>query len=153
METMRRYYYYLFSLLVLLPALSCGGGSNSIKNVGLFGNWNIAMYPTNDPNPAYAFALALSQEGGSTYSGASITYTGSVPIPSDMCINATSLRATATVSSNNNYTMTITDTSTNTIISVTGTLPIQTNTVTGNYSTLPSQACSQSQGTMTMTPQ
>jgi len=149
---MRRYYYF-FSLLVLLPAMSCGGGSNAINNVGLFGDWNIAMYPTNNPNPAYVFAVALSQEGGSTYSGASIAYNGTVPIPSDMCINASSLRVTATVSGDNNYSMTITDTTTNTIISVTGTLPVQTNTVTGNYSTLSSPACSQSQGTMTMTPQ
>ena len=137
---MRRYY-YLFSLLILLPALGCGGGGNTINNVGLFGNWNITMYP------------AISQEGGSTYSGGSITYTGSVAPTSDMCIHAMSLRVSATVNSDNNYTMTITDTSTNTIISVTGTLPIQTNTVTGNYSTPASQACNQSQGTMTMVPQ
>jgi len=149
---MRRYY-YLFSLLILLPALGCGGGGNAINNVGLFGDWNITMYPTNDPNPAYAFALAMSQEGGSTYSGCSITYTGTVAPPSDMCIHAMSLRVSATVNSDNNYTMTITDTSTNTIISVTGTLPIQTNTVTGNYSTPAGQVCSQSQGTMTMVPQ
>ena len=149
---MRRYY-YLISLFALLPAVSCGGSGNAIKNVGLFGDWNVTMYPTNNPNPVYVFAVALSQEGSSTYSGSSTTYTGTVPVPSNMCINSSSLRVNATVSSDNNYSMTITDTSTSTVISVTGTMPIQSNTVTGNYSTLASQACSQSEGTMSMTPQ
>ena len=47
------------------------------------GDWNIAMYPTNSPTPVYVFALAMSQEGSSTYSGASIAYNGSVVAPSN----------------------------------------------------------------------
>jgi hypothetical protein len=150
---MRRYYYFLLAIPLLMSAASCGGGSSAPTNVGLFGNWNIAMYPTNDPNPMYVFALAMSQEGSSTYSGASIAYTGSVPPPTNMCINANSLRATATTNSNNNFTMTVTDTSGNTIISVTGSLSSQTTTVSGTYNNPSSQNCSQSQGTMSMVPQ
>jgi hypothetical protein len=150
---MRRYYYHLLVMLLLMSAVSCGSGNNVPNNVGLFGNWNIAMYPTNSPNPVYAFALAMSQEGGSTYSGASIQYTGSVAQPSNMCINPNSLRATATTDSNNNFTMTITDTSSNTTISVQGSLSSQTTTLSGTYNNPPSQICSQSQGTVSMTPQ
>ena len=111
------------------------------------------MYPTNNPNPAYVFALAISQEGNSTYSGASIAYNGSVAVPSNMCINANSLRATATTDSNNNFTLTITDTSSNTIISVRGSLSSQNTTLSGTYTNAASQSCSQSQGTMSMVPQ
>ena len=99
------------------------------------------MYPTNNPNPVYVFALAMSQLGSSTYSGASIAYNGSVAEPSNMCINANSLRATATLGSNNNFSMTITDTSTNTIISVQGTLSSQSNALSGSYTNGASQAC------------
>lgn len=150
---MRRYLYYLLSLPLLLSAVSCGSGSSAPHNVGLFGDWNIAMYPTNSPNPAYVFALAMSQEGNSTYSGASIAYNGSVAAPSNMCISASSLRATATTTSNNNFTMTITDSTSNTVISVQGSLSSQTTTLSGTYTNPPSQSCSQSQGTMSMVPQ
>jgi hypothetical protein len=150
---MRRYYYYLLTLPLLLFAVSCGSGSNGPQNVGLFGNWNVAMYPDNDPNPAYVFAMAISQEGGSTYSGASIAYNGSVPVPSNMCINGSSLRATATTSSDNSFTMTITDSTSDTIISVHGSLSSQTTTLSGTYTNPPSHSCNQSQGTMNMVPQ
>lgn len=111
------------------------------------------MFPTNDPNPAYVFALAMSQLGTSTYSGASITYTGSVPQPSNMCINASALHATATTDSDNNFNMTVTDSTTNTVISVRGSLTSQSTTLTGTYTNPPSQACVQSSGSMSMTPQ
>ena len=141
------------AILLLLCVAGCGTGSSAPHNVGLFGNWNIAMFPTNNPNPVYVFALAISQEGNSTYSGASIAYNGSVVAPSNMCINANSLRAAATTDSNNNFNMTITDTSSNTIISVRGSLSTQTTTLSGTYTNPSSQSCSQSQGTMSMVPQ
>jgi hypothetical protein len=141
------------AILLLLCVAGCGTGNSAPHNVGLFGNWNIAMFPTNNPNPVYVFALAISQEGNSTYSGASIAYNGSVTAPSNMCINPNSLRAAATTDSNNNFNMTITDTSSNTIISVRGSLSTQTTTLSGTYSNPSSQSCSQSQGTMSMVPQ
>lgn len=152
---MRRYYYYAVCLFLAFGTVSCGTGlyNNNPNNVGLYGNWNVVMYPTNDSNPAYVFGLAMSQEGNTTYSGASIAYNGGIAAPSNMCINPNALRATATVNNQSTYTMTITDTTTNTVISVTGSMPAQTTTVSGNYSTVASQACPQSQGTMTMTPQ
>jgi hypothetical protein len=79
------------------------------------------MYPTNDTNPVYVFALAMSQEGSNNYRGGSITYTGSVTAPTNVCINPETLNAVATTNGNN-YTMTITDTSTNTVIAVNGSL-------------------------------
>jgi hypothetical protein len=151
--TMRRYYYFLLTLPLLLSAVSCGSGSNGPQNVGLFGNWNVAMYANNDPNPVFVFAMAMSQEGSSTFSGASIAYNGSVPVPSNMCINGSSLRATATTSSDNTFTMTITDSTSNTIISVQGSLSSQTTTLSGTYTNAASQSCTQSQGSMTMVPQ
>jgi hypothetical protein len=150
---MKRYSFTLLPIVLLAFVAGCGTGTSNPSNVGLFGNWNIAMYPTNSANPSYVFALAMSQLGSSTYSGASIAYNGSVPQPGNMCIDANSLRATATVSSNNNFTMTITDTSTNTIISVQGSLSTVTNDLSGNYTNGASQACSASQGTVTMIPQ
>ncbi len=150
---MKRCQLTLLPIVLLALVAGCGTGVNTPSNVALFGNWNIAMYPTNNANPVYVFALAMSQLGSSTYSGASIAYNGSVAQPSNMCINANSLRATATVGSNNNFTMTITDTSTNTIISVQGSLTTQTNELSGNYTNGSSQACSASQGTVTMIPQ
>ena len=150
---MKRFSLCLLPLLLLLTLPGCGSGTSSPKNVGLFGNWNVVMYPTNNPNPAYVFGLAMSQEGNSTYSGASTTYTGSVAQPTDMCINPNSLRATATTNSNGTFVMTITDTATNTIITVNGSLATQTTTVSGTYDNPASQACKASQGNMSMTPQ
>lgn len=150
---MKRYLLCFLPLLLLITLPGCGSGASNPSNVGLFGNWNVVMYPTNNPNPAYVFGLAISQEGNSTYSGASTTYTGSVAQPSDMCINANSLRATATTGTNGTFTMTITDSSTNTIISVNGSLATQTTTISGTYTNPSSQACKASQGTMSMTPQ
>jgi hypothetical protein len=141
------------TVLLLLCVAGCGSGSSTPTNVGLFGNWNVTMYPTNNPNPVYVFALAMSQLGSSTYSGASITYTGSVPVPSNMCINGSSLRASATTDSDNNFNMTITDSTTNTVISVRGSLSSQSTTLSGTYTNPPSSACTQSSGTMSMTPQ
>ncbi len=111
------------------------------------------MYPTNNATPAYVYALAMSQLGSSTYSGGSIAYNGSVAQPSDMCIDALSLRATGTVAADNSFTMTVTDTSTNTIISMRGSLSTTTNALSGNYTNGASQACKASQGTFTMVPQ
>lgn len=145
----------IFSILLLMLLAGCGSGNNAPKNVGLFGNWNVAMYPTGSQTAVYVFGLALSQEG-TNYSGASITYNGSVPVPSNMCISASHLRATATTSTagnTTNYTMTITDTTSNTVITVTGTENPQSTTVTGNYSNPASATCPASVGTMDMVPQ
>jgi hypothetical protein len=139
---------------LLLTTIGCGGSSGTPTNIGLFGNWNVAMNPTNSPNAVYVFALAMSQEGSSTFSGSSIPYTGSVPIPSNMCIDPNSLRATATTGSNGQFTMTITDPTSNTIISASGSLNTQgTSTLSGTYNNPPSGSCSQSQGTFNMVPQ
>jgi hypothetical protein len=152
-SAMKRYILCLLPLVLLGTLPGCGSGNSNPNNVGLFGNWNVVMYPTNNPNPSYVFGLAMSQEGSSTYSGASTTYTGSVAQPTDMCINANSLRATATTTTNGAFTMTITDTSSNTIISVNGTLSSQSTTVSGSYTNPSSSTCKASQGTMSMTPQ
>jgi hypothetical protein len=141
----------LLALLFLVTITGCGGSNSTPNNVGLFGDWNIAMYPTGGANPVYVFALAMSQEG-SSYSGGSITYNGSVGIPTNMCLNPNDLRATATTSGTN-YNMTITDPATNTTISVNGTLPSGTQTVTGNYNNAASTGCPASQGSMSMVPQ
>jgi len=133
---------------------ACGSGyNNPPTNVGLFGNWNVAMYPTGSTTPVYVFALAISQEGGSNYSGASTTYTGSVGIPSNMCINGNSLSASATTTSTGSFTMTITDTSSSTIINTTGTVPTDSSTISGSYNNAASSTCPASSGTMTMVAQ
>lgn len=141
----------LLSLVLVTTIAGCGGGNNTPTNVGLFGNWNVVMYPTGNANPSYVFALALSQEG-SNYSGGSITYNGSVAPPSNMCIKANTLRATATTSGSN-FSMTVTDSTTSTVISVTGSLTSQTGQLSGTYSNQASPACTASQGTVVMSPQ
>lgn len=142
-----------FLVLVLLVTITgCGSGNNTPNNVGLFGNWNVVMYPNGSSTPAYVFGLAMSQLGGSNYSGSSITYTGTVPIPSNMCINAKTITATATTSGSN-FSMTVTDSTTNTIIAVQGSLATQTTTLSGTYNNTASQSCVASTGTVTMTPQ
>ena len=148
---MRRWLYIL-TVLSLIVLAGCGGNNNPTTNVGLFGYWNIVMYPTNNANPVYVFGLAMSQEGTNNYSGGSITYTGSVTAPTNMCINPKTLNAVATTNGNN-YTMTITDTSTNTVISVNGSLLSQTGSLTGNYTKAASQSCPASQGTANLAPQ
>jgi hypothetical protein len=143
----------LLSLFLLVMTAACGTGyNNPPTNVGLFGNWNVAMYPTGSTTAVYVFALAISQEGGSNYSGASITYNGGVPVPSNMCINAKTLSAIATTSGST-FSMTITDTTTHTVISVQGTLATQSSSISGTYNNPPSPACPASTGTMTMVAQ
>lgn len=145
-------YTLLLPIFLLFTVVSCGSGNNNpVNNVGLFGNWNIAMYATGSTTPTYAFGLAMSQEGNN-YSGASITYTGSVAPPANMCINANSLTATATTTGSN-YTMTITDATTNTTIRVTGAIPTDTTGVSGTYTNPSSSTCPESTGTMDMEPQ
>jgi hypothetical protein len=140
-------------ILLLVISAGCGGsGSSTVSNTGLYGNWNITMYPTGSSSPTYVFALAMSQEGSSNYSGGSLAYTGGVAAPSGMCINANALTATASTSGTN-FTMTITDTSSGTVIYVTGSLTTQTTTLTGSYSNAVSNTCSASSGTVTMVPQ
>ena len=140
-------------LLLIAMIAGCGTGyNNPPTNVGLFGNWNVAMYPTGSTTAVYVFALSMSQEGNSNYSGVSTRYTGSVPVPSNMCINANTLSANATTSGNT-FNMTITDTSTNTIISVSGTLASQSSSLTGTYNNTASQACAESAGTVSMVAQ
>ncbi|MGC2110886.1 MAG: hypothetical protein WA655_15300 [Candidatus Korobacteraceae bacterium] len=129
----------------------CGGSNNTTNNVGLFGDWNIVMYPTGSSTPSYVFALAISQEGTS-YSGSSITYTGGVAAPSNMCINANALSAQATTSGTN-FTMTVTDTTTDTVITVNGSLATQSGQLSGTYSNSVTAACQESRGTMAMSPQ
>jgi hypothetical protein len=148
---MRRWY-SLVPILLLAVIAGCGGDNNVDNNVGLMGYWNVAMYANGSQTAIYVFGLAMSQEG-SNYSGSSVAYDGSVPVPSNMCINANTLRATATTSGNN-YTMTITDTSSNTVITATGQL--ETNgatTLTGNYNNAASATCPASSGTLDMVPQ
>ncbi|MGD0931839.1 MAG: hypothetical protein ABR902_14405 [Candidatus Korobacteraceae bacterium] len=148
---MKRLSYFL--VLTLLAAIAgCGGSNNTPSNVGLFGNWNVVMYANGGTAPVYVFALAMSQLGGSNYSGSSITYNGSVGIPSNMCINGNTLAATATTSGSN-FTMTVTDRTTNTVITVQGSLATQTTTLSGTYNNLATSACTASTGTVTMTPQ
>ena len=82
----------LLVIFLLVMTAACGSGyNNPPTNVGLFGNWNVAMYPTGSTTPVYVFALAISSEGANNYSGASTTYTGGVAIPANMCINGNSL--------------------------------------------------------------
>ena len=148
---MRRFY-SLLPILLLAVLSGCGGSNNTTNNYGLYGDWNVAMYQNGSQTAVYVFGLAMSQEG-SNYTGSSIAYDGSVPVPSNMCINANSLRATATTSGND-YTMTITDTSSNTVITVTGQLESNGSTsVTGNYNNAASATCPASSGTMDMVPQ
>ncbi len=142
----------LFALVLILMSAGCGSGNNNPTNVGLFGNWNIAMFPTGSPNASYVFAMAISQEGTS-YSGSPITYTGTVSPPNNQCINTQDLRATATTTSSNNFTMTVTDATTQTIITMQGTLASDTTTLTGTYTNPASSTCSASSGTFSMTPQ
>ncbi len=143
----------LLSLFVLAVTAGCGTGyNNPPTNVGLFGNWNVTMTPTGSQTPVYVFGLAMSQEGSSNYSGASIPYTGGVPAPSNMCIDANKLSANATTSGSN-FTMTVTDPSSGTIISVQGTLAPQSSTISGTYNNAASSTCSASSGSMTMVAQ
>ncbi len=148
---MKRLSYFL-ALVLLATITGCGSGNNAQTNVGLLGNWNVVMYPNGSTTPSYVFGLAMSQEGSSNYSGSSITYNGSVAIPSNMCINGSALTASATTSGTN-FTMTVTDTTTDTVITVQGSLTTQTTTLSGTYNNLASQACPASTGTVSMTPQ
>jgi len=150
---MRRILPCLLAAFLLVMTAACGSGNNTPTNVGLFGSWNVAMYPTGNSSPVYVFALAMSQEGNNNYSGASTTYNGSVPIPNNMCIDSSTLRATATTSTGGSFTMTITDTTSNTIINVQGTLPTQGTTISGTYSNAASTGCTASSGTVTMVAQ
>lgn len=148
---MRRWLCFV-SLLLVASLSACGGSNNNTtNNVGLFGDWNIVMYPSGSSTPSYVFALAMSQEGTS-YSGSSITYTGSIAPPSDMCIDANVLRAQATTSGTN-FTMTVTDSTTETAITVNGSLATQSGQLSGNYSNSATAACRASQGTVVMSPQ
>ena len=146
---------YVLVLVFVLLLAGCGGNNNNTpNNVGLFGNWNVVMYPTGNANPAYVFALAISQEGTNSYSGSSITYTGSVPAPSGICINASGLRMTGTTnSSNSNFTMTITDPTSQTVITAQGILSSVTTSQSGTYTNPASGSCPASSGTFTMTAQ
>ena len=150
MLSMRRWL-YLLPLVLLAISAGCGTGYNNPPvNSGLYGNWNIVMYPTGSQTPVYAFGLAMSQEGNTNYSGASIPYTGFVGVPGNMCINANALNATATTNnSGNTFTMTITDSSSGTVITVQGSLA----TLSGNYNNGASQTCPASSGTMSMSVQ
>jgi hypothetical protein len=143
---------FLVAVFLLATVTGCGSGNNTPSNVGLYGNWNVVMYANGSSTPMFVFALAMSQLGNSNYSGSSITYNGSVAIPSNMCINGKTLTATASTSGSN-FTMTVTDASTQTVITVQGSLTTQTTTLSGTYNNLASEACSASRGTVTMSPQ
>ncbi len=142
----------LIALILVAILAGCGSGNNTTNNVGLFGDWNIAMFPTGSSSASYVFALAISQEGTSNYSGSPITYNGSVPVPTNMCINSSALRATATTSGSN-FTMTVTDDTTETVITMQGSLATSTTTLSGTYSNPASETCKASSGTFSMTPQ
>jgi len=139
------------AFMPVLVAAGCGSNNNNNNTAnGLFGDWNIVMYPTGSPNPSYVFALAIS-EGTNNYSGSPITYTGSVPVPSNQCINSSAIHATATTTSSN-FTMTVTDTTTQTVITMTGSLATNgTNVFSGTYTNPASVTCSASNGTFNMT--
>ena len=143
----------LLAVFFLVMTAACGSGNNAPTNIGLFGNWNVAMYPTGSSTAVYVFGLAISQEGNNNYSGSSTSYTGGVPIPTNMCINSATLRATATTSSGGSFTMMVTDTSSNTIINVQGTLPTQGTTISATYNNAASANCTASSGTVTMVAQ
>ncbi len=143
----------LIALILVAILAGCGSGNNNTPtNVGLFGDWNIAMFPTGSSSAIYVFALAISQEGSNNYSGSPITYNGSVPVPTNMCINSSALRATATTSGSS-FTMTVTDDTTEKVITMQGSLATSTTTLSGTYSNPASQTCKASSGTFSMTPQ
>ncbi len=150
-NTILRTFCFVALTLVLLTA-GCGSNNNTPTNNGLFGDWNIAMFPTGSANASYVFALAISQEGTDNYSGSPITYTGSVPIPSNLCINSNAVRSTATTSGSN-FTMTVTDSTSQTVITMQGSLATSTTTLSGTYTNPASQTCTASSGTFSMTPQ
>ena len=61
---------------------ACGNGYNSHPtNVGLFGNWNVAMYPAGSNTAGLCFRPRHLAEGANNYSGGSTTYNGSVSHP------------------------------------------------------------------------
>jgi hypothetical protein len=141
-----------FSLLLpVLMIAGCGSGTNNPGTVnGLFGDWNITMFPTGSSNAMYVFALAISQEGSNNYSGSPITYNGTTPVPSNLCINSSALRATATTNGSN-FTMTVTDSTSQTIITMTGSLTTFTSTLSGTYTNPASETCPASSGSFSMT--
>jgi len=141
-----------FSLTAALVACGSGYNNPTTGNNGLFGSWNIVMYPNGTQNPIYVFALAMSQEGTSNYSGSSIAYTGSVPAPGNMCINANALTASATVSGTN-FTMMVTDTTAQTVITVQGVLGTTNTSISGTYTNPASVTCPASSGTVSMAAQ
>jgi hypothetical protein len=142
----------LLALVVMLMSAGCGSGNNNNTGVvGLFGDWNIAMFPTGSASASYVFALAISQEG-TTYTGSPTTYTGTVAQPSNQCINTQALRSTATTTGSN-FTMTVTDSTTQTVITMNGSLANETTTLTGTYTNPASTTCAASSGTFTMTAQ
>jgi hypothetical protein len=149
---MPRWPSFLAAFLLAMTA-GCGSGyNNPPTNVGLFGNWNVVMYPTGSTTPVYVFALAISQEGTSNYSGASIAYTGSMPAPAHMCIDANTLSAIA-ITNGTNFNMTITDSTTNTIISMQGSLATQASSISATYNNVSNQDCPASSGTVNMVAQ
>ncbi len=150
---MRRWSLLIALFLVLLNAGCGGSGNNLVNNVGLYGDWNVAMYPTGSTTPVYVFGLAMSQEGANNYSGGSIAYTGGVGVPSNMCINSSALTAVGSTSGNN-FTMTVTDSTSETVITVNGTLATQNgSSLSGTYNNPASRTCSASRGTISMVPQ
>jgi len=145
---------YLIGLMLIVIVAGCGSGNSNpaTGNNGLFGSWNITLFPTGSSNPSYVFALAISQEGTNNYSGSSITYTGTIPVPTNQCINSSELRSTATVNGSN-FTMTVTDSTTQTVITMSGSLGTINSTLSGTYTNPASPTCAASSGTFTMAPQ
>lgn len=144
----------LLAIFLLVMTAACGSGyNNPPTNVGLYGNWNVAMYPTGSTTPVYVFAVAISQEGNNNYSGASTTYTGGVAIPSNMCIDGSTLSLTATTTTAGTFNMTITDTNSGTVITANGTVPSTTSSISGSYNNPASTTCPASSGSMTMVAQ
>ncbi|HTV64347.1 MAG TPA: hypothetical protein VMD98_02025 [Bryocella sp.] len=144
----------LSCFLLLIPVLmisGCGSGTSNTGTVnGLFGDWNITMFPTGSSSAMYVFALAISQEGTDNYSGSPITYDGTVPVPSNLCINSSALHATATTNGSN-FTMTVSDSTSETIITMTGSLSTFNDTLSGTYTNPASETCPASSGSFSMT--
>ena len=78
---MKRCQFALLPIALLACVAGCGTGEQLPRTSGYSATGTSPCIRPTTPIPAYVFALAMSQEGSSTYSGASIAYNGSVARP------------------------------------------------------------------------